>query len=138
MILAEQILTNCGLTDDRKLMIRTVLQGTFNVDKVCEELLSQHPNTHARERGRGHGLGKGFGKGGKPWRKSSWKSGPPRGFHAEADVNDEEWDTSSQSLTGYTAAYETEFEYQDDELYGCDEAQHYETAGKMKPMKTSL
>lgn len=40
-------------------------------------------------------------------------------------MNDEEWDTSSQSLTGYTAAYETEYEYQDEELYGF-EAQHYD------------
>lgn len=33
MILAEQILTNCGLPDGQKLMIRTVLQGTFNVTR---------------------------------------------------------------------------------------------------------
>lgn len=93
-------------------MIRTVLQGTFNVDKVCEELLSQHPNIHDRERGRGHG----FGKGGKPWKKGSWKPGFSRGYHAEADVHEEECDTTSQSLTGYTAA---------DEHYGY-EAQRYE------------
>ena len=124
MILAEQILTNCGLTDDQKLMIRTVLQGTFSVDKVCEELLSQHPNIHDRERGRGHGFGK-SGKGGKPWRKNPWKPGFSRGYHAEAEWTEDEWDTSSQSLTGYTAAYETEYEYQDEELYGY-EAQHHE------------
>ncbi len=125
MILAEQILTNCGLTDDQKLMIRTVLQGTFNVDKVCEELLSQHPHIHDRERGRGHGFHGGKGKG-KPWKKNPWKSGFSRGYHAETEADEEEWDTSSQSLTGYTAAYETENEYQDDELYGY-EAQHYES-----------
>ena len=42
VILAEQILVNSNITDDQKLMVRTMLQGTLTVENVAAELLSQH------------------------------------------------------------------------------------------------
>ena len=49
IILAEQTLTNCGLSDDQKLMVRTMLQGRITTDTVASELLSQHRHIHGKE-----------------------------------------------------------------------------------------
>ena len=100
VILAEQILTNAGISDDQRLMIRTMLHGDVTVDKVASELLSQHPNIHEKEKNRGYTKGHG-----KPWKKNSWR---PRGFHAEMDLEDD-WETRSQSLTGYTAVEDSDY-----------------------------
>lgn len=63
VILAEQMLANSGITNDQKLMVRTMLQGDLTVTKVAEELLAQRPRVHEGER-RGGGF-KGLGKTGK-------------------------------------------------------------------------
>ena len=62
VLLAEMTLTNSGLSEDQRLMIRTVLQGRITTDTVATELLSQHPSIHERERrsGRPKGHSKGW------------------------------------------------------------------------------
>ena len=116
IILAEQVLQNSNITEDHKLMIRTMLQGKVTVDAVIEELLSQHPVVHEREkRGRD-------GKGGKSWRKFSSGGGKfrssHRGFHAEHEEDgDWDWDSHSQSLTGYTAV-DDDYEWPAEETGG--------------------
>ena len=110
VILAEQVLQNSNITEDHKLMIRTMLQGKVTVESVIEELLSQHPVVHEREKRH-----RDF-KGGKGWRKSGSGGGKfrsaPRGFHAEQeDDGGWDWDAQSQSLTGYTAFEEEEEEW---------------------------
>lgn len=42
-ILAEQLLSNAQITDNQRLMVRTMFQGVMTFDKVAEELLAQHP-----------------------------------------------------------------------------------------------
>ena len=104
-ILAEQLLSNAGISEDQRLMARTMLQGNMSFNRVAEELLAQHPRVHERERRQKFkGIGKGFGK---PWRKP-YNLGSGRSYWAEdAGEDDEgEWDDRSQSLTGYTAEYE--------------------------------
>ena len=96
VILAEQILVNSNITDDQKLMVRTMLQGTLTVENVAAELLSQHGTIHDKEKYR---RGKGDGK---PWRPRRFHGG--KGYFAgEPDYEDGDWDSRSQSLTGYTA-----------------------------------
>ena len=62
IILAEQALTNCGLSDDQKLMVRTMLLGRITTDTVAAELLSQHPHLHDKE------IRQGRHQGSKSWR----------------------------------------------------------------------
>ena len=113
-ILAEQVLTNSGISYDQQLMVRTMLQGKLTVESVSEELVAQHPQLHERERFSRQSKG-----GGKGW-KSRSKSGGYRsfhgGFHAET-VDDEAWEWSSQTPTGFSAVDDGEWDYVDDELY---------------------
>ena len=46
IVLAEQLLNNCGITEDHKLLIRTALQGDITFDRVAQELINQHPHIH--------------------------------------------------------------------------------------------
>ncbi len=110
-ILSEQLLMNAGITEDQRLMVRTMLQGNMSFNRVAEELLAQHPRLHDRERRqKGKGHGKGFGK---PWRKSFHHN---RSYWGESHAEEEDdWDAHSQSLTGYTA--ECEDYYENEELY---------------------
>ena len=112
LILSEQILQNAGITEDHKLMIRTILGGKLSTDKVIAELLSQHPNIHDRERrGKGH-------HGGKGWRQPFRSKG--RAFLSE-DVGgwQDEWENGSQSLAGYTAVLEEEtYDPEPEDAYG--------------------
>ena len=111
-ILAEQMLLNAGVSEDQRLMIRTVLGNDLDVEKVSSELLNQHPRIHEREKHRGKGYG---GSGGyqhhrQPWKKPFHKG--HRSYHAE---DDQDWDAHSQSLTGFTADIEAEEDF--DESY---------------------
>ena len=134
VILAEQVLTNSGLSMDQQLMVRTMLQGKMTVDAIAEELLSQHPNIHEKERY--HRYAKGNNKGG--WKKRGGFGAGFRGFHAEASAygEDEEWSV----LAGYTAYEEGAEEQEDDygnngsegfaaEAYGEDEDEAYTVMG---------
>ena len=86
VILAEQILVNSNITDDQKLMVRTMLQGTLTVENVAAELLSQHGTIHDKEKYR---RGKGDGK---PWRPRRFHGG--KGYFAgEPDYEDGDWDS---------------------------------------------
>ena len=49
VLLAEMTLTNSGLSEDQRLMIRTVLQGRITTDLVTTELLSQHPSMNVND-----------------------------------------------------------------------------------------
>ena len=113
-ILAEQVLTNSGISYDQQLMVRTMLQGKLTVESVSEELVAQHPQLHERERFSRHSK-----SGGKGW-KSRSKSGGYRGFHggfhAEM-IDDESWEWASQTPTGFSAVDDGEWDYVDDELY---------------------
>ena len=113
-ILAEQVLTNSGISYDQQLMVRTMLQGKLTVESVSEELVAQHPQLHERERFSRHSK-----SGGKGW-KSRSKSGGYRGFHggfhAEM-IDDEAWEWTSQTPTGFSAMDDGEWDYVDDELY---------------------
>ncbi len=110
-ILSEQLLANAGITEDQRLMVRTMLQGNMSFNRVAEELLAQHPRIQDRERRlKGKGHGKGFGK---PWRKPF---NPSRSYWGEGhDEEDDDWEVQSQSLTGYTA--ECDDYYENEELY---------------------
>lgn len=103
-LLAEQILCNCGLSDDQKLMVRTAIGGDMQVSKVCDELLAQRSRMHENElrrkqssKGSPTSLSlKGLGKSkGKKWFQS---------YNSE-DVNtdlwQDDWDNQSQSLGGF-------------------------------------
>ena len=109
-ILAEQVLINSGISYDQQLMVRTMLQGKMTVELVAEELVSQHPQLHERERFNRHAKG-----GGKGW-KGRMKAGGFRGFHAEI-VEEDSWDVTSQSPTGFTAMEDGDWDYHDEELY---------------------
>ena len=98
-LLAESLLANAGISEDQKLMVRTMLQGKSTYDAVAEELLAQHPRVHERERHQRHGSHKGFGRG-TPWKRFNHK-GHPRSFMSEWP---EEESVDEQSLSGYTAA----------------------------------
>ena len=39
---------NAGITEDQRLMVRTMLQGNMSFNRVAEELLAQHPRIHVR------------------------------------------------------------------------------------------
>ena len=80
IILAEQTLTNCGLSDDQKLMVRTMLQGRITTDTVASELLSQHRHIHGKE------IKQGQQKGSKSWRFQPRSKGG-RGYFSEDAVN---------------------------------------------------
>ena len=108
-ILAEQVLTNSGISYDQQLMVRTMLQGKMTVELVAEELVSQHPQLHERERFNRHVKG-----GGKGWK--SRKPGGFRGFHAEV-ADDESWEWASQTPTGFTATEDGDWDYNEEELY---------------------
>ena len=109
IILAEQTLVNCGLSDDQKLMIRTMLQGRVTTDTVAAELLSQHPHIHEKEKRHGSHHGKGHGK----WRPQ----------HRSEDAGSDDWETTSQPLAGFTAIVEDEpyvTEYDDALVYAAE------------------
>ena len=42
LILAEQTLTNAGITENMQLLIRSALQGDMTLEKVSVELIAQH------------------------------------------------------------------------------------------------
>ena len=113
MLLAEQVLTNSGLSLDQQLMVRTMLQGKMTVDAIAEELLSQHPNIHEKEKYHRHS--KGSSKGGWKRNHRSGFGGGFRGFHAESTAygEDEEW----SEPTGFTA-FEDEVMDGEDEQHG--------------------
>lgn len=95
-ILAEQLLANAQITNDQKLMVRTMLQGDMSFDAVAGELIAQHPRVHESEKHRG---GKGFGFN-RNWLRSHGHHQRHRAFksylaHEEAD----EWE--SQDLSGF-------------------------------------
>eukprot|EP00435_Cladocopium_sp_Y103_P032824 s1828_g8.t1 len=127
-ILAEQLLSNSGLSQDHQLLIRTALQGDMTFQKVSDELIAQHSRIHEREsKGKGHQFRQPmFTKGGKSFGK---KSGSWRSYHAEDDVSDS-WENASQSLGGYedydlgSADYTTD----DAGTYEAHEASEYDTA----------
>ena len=84
IILAEQTLTNCGLSDDQKLMVRTMLQGRITTDTVADQT--------------------------KRWRFQPGSKGG-RGYFSEDAVNvhgSDDWETGSQSLAGFTAILDDE------------------------------
>ena len=110
-ILAEQVLTNGGISYDQQLMVRTMLQGKMIVESVSEELVSQHPQLHERERFNRHVKG-----GGKGW-KSKSKHGGYRGFHAELVDDESTWDVLSQAPTGFSATEDGDRDYYEDEPY---------------------
>ena len=100
-ILAEQVLSTCGLTEDQKLMVRTTVGGDMKVSKVCDELIAQHSRIHEGEVGRRQDRsGKGYGKqkGKKSWNNNS------SSFMADYEDEhglDDQWHSHSQSLGGY-------------------------------------
>ena len=103
-ILAEQLLANSGITEDQRLMVRTMLRGNMTFERVGEELIAQHPRIHEKERRHGRSFG------GKQslWRKGGGKSSGYRSYWGEADAwdgSDADWENGSQSLSGYTAEY---------------------------------
>ena len=85
-ILAEQLLVNANVTEDQRLMIRTVLGNQLKVTSVSDELLNQHPRIHEREQRQR----KGGHQHGKPWRKPFKGFGKFRTFYAEG--GDGEWE----------------------------------------------
>jgi len=100
-ILAEQVLSTCGLTEDQKIMVRTTIGGDMKVSKVCDELIAQHSRIHEGEVGRRQDRsGKGYGKqkGKKSWNNNS------SSFMADYEHEhglDDQWHSHSQSLGGY-------------------------------------
>eukprot|EP00913_Durusdinium_trenchii_P018068 g16978.t1 len=97
-ILSEQVLMSSGISHDHMLMVRTALGGDMSVNRVCDELIAQHPHIHelelkrSQQDSRFHKSGKG-----KSMRTSShsWNSGS-KAYAAE------DWDDAhSQSLGGY-------------------------------------
>lgn len=103
-ILAEQLLANSGITEDQRLMVRTMLQGNMTFERVGEELIAQHPRIHEKERRHGRS----FGGKQSSWRKGGGKSSGYRSYWGEADAwdgSDADWENGSQSLSGYTAEY---------------------------------
>ena len=129
VILAEMTLTNSGLSEDQRLMIRTVLQGRITTDTVATELLSQHPSIHERERR--SGKPKGHSKG---WRFPPRHKGGHghRGFFSEDfNAGNDDWECGSQSLTGFSAVLNDEHEaHVDDETYGYVAETQYEDASE--------
>ena len=98
-ILAEQLLSNSGLSSDHQLLIRTALQGDLTFTKVSEEFIAQHSRLHEREhKGKGNHFRQSlFSKGGKSFGK---KSGSWKSYHVEDDAS-ESWENASQSLGEY-------------------------------------
>ena len=47
-ILAEQILSNAGISPDHQLLIRSALAGDLTVEKVNQELITQHSKVLSR------------------------------------------------------------------------------------------
>ena len=106
VLLAEMTLANAGISEDQRLMIRTVLQGRVTTDTIATELLSQHPNIHERERRSGRS--KGHGNKGS-WRFPPRHKGGHRGFFSEdLQTGMDDWETGSQSLTGFSAVLDEE------------------------------
>jgi hypothetical protein len=106
VLLAEMTLANAGISEDQRLMIRTVLQGRVTTDTIATELLSQHPNIHERERRSGRS--KGHGNKGS-WRFPPRHKGGHRGFFSEdLQTGVDDWETGSQSLTGFSAVLDEE------------------------------
>eukprot|EP00435_Cladocopium_sp_Y103_P028489 s298_g7.t1 len=127
VLLAEMTLANSGLTEDQRLMIRTVLQGRVTTDTVATELLSQHPGIHEREKRSGGGKMKGSSKG---WRFQPRHKGGHRGFFSEDLAMNEDWEVASQSLTGFSAVLEDDESYvpADGEVFGYVAETQYEDA----------
>ena len=98
-ILAEQMLVNAGISEDQRLMVRTILGGNLKVETVADELLNQHPRIHEKERfGKGRfGGGSQHGSGKGHWRRNYRNS--HKSYWAE---NEQDWDQTSQSLAGFT------------------------------------
>ena len=95
---------NSGITEDQRLMVRTMLQGNMTFERVGEELIAQHPRIHEKERRHGRS----FGGKQSSWRKGGGKSSGYRSYWGEADAwdgSDADWENGSQSLSGYTAEY---------------------------------
>ena len=90
-ILAEQLLLNSGITEDQRLLVRTILgRGVMTVESVAEELMSQHPRISVKESYRR----KGDQRFGKRYRRPFRRDGQ-RAFLA--DVEEESWDSHTVS-----------------------------------------
>ena len=114
-ILAEQLLLNSGITEDQRLMVRTILGDVMTVESVAEELMSQHPRISDKESYHG----KGDQRFGKSFRRPFRRDGQ-RAFLA--DVEEESWDSHSQSLTGFTE--EVYDDWTHDESYMAEHDEH--------------
>ena len=108
LILAENTLTNAGISDTMQLLIRSAIQGDMTVDKITTELIAQHSKIHEKETRGGH-RGKGHGK--------HWKDYGNRQRHGYvAEEFEEDWN--------YEAYQSYEPDTEDASAY--DEATNYE------------
>ena len=87
LILAEQTLTNAGISESMQLLIRSAIGGDMTLEKVSTELIAQHARIHEREHGASHHRGKGYGK---HWRSHGSRS-QHHGYMAEETY---EWETA--------------------------------------------
>ena len=103
LILAEQTLTNAGITENMQLLIRSALQGNMTLEKVSVELIAQHSKIHERESRNSGNRFKGDGK--------SWKHHGHRyqrhGYVAEEYDN---WN-DAEAYASYDTAVEDAYEY---------------------------
>ena len=87
LILAEQTLTNAGISESMQLLIRSAIGGDMTLEKVSTELIAQHARIHEREHGASHHRGKGYGK---HWRSHGSRS-QHHGYMAEETYD---WETA--------------------------------------------
>ena len=103
LILAEQTLTNAGITENMQLLIRSALQGDMTLEKVSVELIAQHSKIHERESRNSGNRFKGDGK--------SWKHHGHR--HQRHGYVAEEYDdwNDAEAYASYDTAVEDAYEY---------------------------
>ena len=126
LILAEQLLTNAGIGEDHRLLIRTTLAGKLDFDNVAQELVNQHPRIHERRQEPARRMfGDSRHQGPQPFTWKPWNRGSkgyvkgktrPLAFYQGHDVYEDNVDEN----------WGEETEYEDASSYSGYMSQHYE------------
>ena len=129
-ILAEQILSNAGISTDHQLLIRSALAGDLTVEKVNQELITQHSKVHERADHSFRG-GKGrfpFGNT-RNWRDRG-KGSNHRSYMAEDTYAGDEWWPYETAET-YHGDYDLEQGWHDEEFELIEEFTEHDTLAMM-------
>ena len=121
-ILAEQVLSNSGISEHYQLLVRSALKGDMTVENVSQELIAQHARIHEKEsrhsmKGRAHGHQ-------RSWRDN--RKGGHHGYMAEESYGN----IPDDGADGYHQEYalHSEYDYNEPDVSAYDTASEYVTA----------